>query len=141
MSSPLISRLTLLAGLVLGLAPAQAGSPVPQPAQIPAMLGPWVGPYGGVPAWSQVRPDQFPAAFAVAMQAQREAIQRITGNPEAPSFANTILALEQSGAALDRVSTLFSVHAGTLNLGVIPKVEQEMAPKLAAFYEIGRAHV
>jgi len=99
------------------------------------MLGPWVGPYGGVPAWSQVRPDQFPAAFAVAMQAQREAIQRITGNPEAPSFANTILALEQSGAALDRVSTLFSVHAGTLNLGVIPKVEQEMAPKLAAFYD------
>ncbi len=135
MSSPLISRLTLLAGLVLGLAPAQAGSPVPQSAQIPAMLGPWVGPYGGVPAWSQVRPDQFPAAFAVAMQAQREVIQRITGNPEAPSFANTILALEQSGAALDRVSTLFSVHAGTLNLGVIPKVEQEMAPKLAAFYD------
>jgi peptidyl-dipeptidase Dcp len=97
------------------------------------MLAPWQGPHGGVPAWSKVQPSEFPAAFDAAMQAQREAIQRITGNPKPATFANTIQAMEASSAALDRVNVLFGVHTGTLNLGVIPKVEQEMAPKLAAF--------
>jgi peptidyl-dipeptidase Dcp len=97
------------------------------------MLAPWQGPFGGVPPWSKVKPAEFPAAFNVAMQAQRDAIRRITGDPEPATFANTIQAMEASSAALDRVNVLFGVHTGTLNLGVIPKVEQEMAPKLAAF--------
>jgi peptidyl-dipeptidase Dcp len=99
----------------------------------PALLAPWQGPFGGVPPWSKVKPAEFPAAFNAAMQAQRDAIRRITGDPEPATFANTIQAMEASSAALDRVNVLFGVHTGTLNLGVIPKVEQEMAPKLAAF--------
>ena len=97
------------------------------------MLSPWKGPHGGVPAWSEIQPAAFPAAFATAMQVQRDALQRITANPRPATFANTILALEKSSELLDRVGILFGVHASTLNLGVIPKVEQEMAPKLAAF--------
>lgn len=97
------------------------------------MLAPWQGPYGGVPAWSKVQPAAFTAAFDMAMQAQREAIQRIIANPQPATFANTILALETSGPALDRVGILFGVHVATLNVGVISKIETEMAPKLAAF--------
>jgi peptidyl-dipeptidase Dcp len=97
------------------------------------MVAPWQGPYGGVPAWSKIKPEAFPAAFDFAMQAQREAIKRITDNTAPATFANTILALETSSEILDRVGILFGVHASTLNVGVIPKVEQEMAPKLAAF--------
>jgi len=127
------ARIPLHAGfslvLLLGLAPALAKTPAPGP----AMLAPWQGPYGGVPAWSKVKPEEFPAAFDLAMQASRQAIQRIAENPKPATFANTILAMEQANEVLDRLNILFGVHTSTLNLGVIPGIEQEMSPKLAAF--------
>jgi peptidyl-dipeptidase Dcp len=69
------------------------------------------------------------------MEAQRQAIRRITANPKPATFANTILAMETSSAELDRVSILFGVHVSTLNKGDIPKIETDMAPKLAAFQD------
>ena len=104
--------------------------PVPPP---PAMLAPWKGPFGGVPPWDKVAPEAFPAAFERAMAAQRREIGRITANPRAPTFANTIAALERSGRMLERVNALFEVHAGTLKLGAMARVEQEVMPRLAAF--------
>lgn len=133
MSSAIHHRVTLAACLVLGLAPIQARTPMSHAAQEPAMLAPWTGPYGGVPAWSKIKPAEFPAAYDLAMKAQRKAVQHITDNPKTPTFANTILALETSGAALDRVNILFGVHSSTLNVGIIPDIEKDMAPKLAAF--------
>jgi peptidyl-dipeptidase Dcp len=108
---------------------------VPKTLNEPAMLAPWTGPFEGVPAWSKVNPAEFSRAFDLAMQAQRKAIKAITDNPKPATFVNTILAMEKSSAALDRVNTLFDVHVSTLNMGIIPKVEKEMAPKLAAFYD------
>ena len=133
MPSTNLSRASLVACLVLGLAPLHAKAPMPHSTKTPALLAPWTGPYGGVPAWSSIKPAEFPAAYDLAMKAQRAAIKAITDNPKPATFANTILALEQSSAALDRVNILFGVHSGTLNTGLIPKIEQEMAPKLAAF--------
>ncbi|HEX7553892.1 MAG TPA: M3 family peptidase, partial [Geothrix sp.] len=133
MSTTHIVRTALASTFFLALLPGHAGTPVPSSSQTPAMLSSWKGPYGGVPAWSEIQPAAFPAAFAMAMQAQRDALQSITANPRPATFANTILALEQSSELLDRVGILFGVHTSTLNLGVIPKVEQEMAPRLAAF--------
>ena len=133
MTSPVCARLGLIAALLLGALPGRSGAPTATPGKESALLSPWQGNHGGTPAWSKVKPAEFPAAFSAAMSDQRLAIQRITDNPAPASFTNTILAMEQSSAALDRLKVLFSVHAGTLNLGVIPKVEAEMAPKLAAF--------
>ncbi len=133
MSSTPLSRATLVACLILGLAPLHARTPMSHAAKEPALLAPWTGPYGGVPTWSKVKPADFPAAYDLAMKAQRRAIQHITDNPKPATFANTILALETSGAALDRVNILFGVHSGTLNVGIIPDIEKDMAPKLAAF--------
>ncbi len=127
-SMPLFGACLILAGT-----PGHAGEAVKPKKAVPAMLAPWKGPFGGVPAWSAVKPEEFPAAFEAAMNAQREAIKRITENPKPATFENTILALEKSSAELDRVNILFGVHTATLNLGVIPKIEEEMAPKLAAF--------
>jgi peptidyl-dipeptidase Dcp len=103
------------------------------PAAAAAMLAPWQGPFGGVPPWDQVLPQAFPAAFDQAMDQQRQRIRRITGNPHAATFANTIAALERSGRALERVDTLFAVHAGTLKVGDMPRLEEELMPRLAAF--------
>lgn len=133
MSSAALTQATLAACLVLGMSPLPAKDPVPQPLHEPAMLTPWSGPFGGVPAWSAINPAEFPAAFGLAMQAQRTALKHITDNPEPATFANTILAMERASAPMDRVGILFGVHVGTLNKGDIPRIEKEMAPRLAAF--------
>lgn len=99
----------------------------------PAMLQEWTGPYGGVPAWDKVKPDEFVPAFMAAMDDSRAHIHRITSNPDAPTFANTIAELERSGKLLDQVYTYYGVHAATLNLGDMPAIQRELAPKLAAF--------
>jgi peptidyl-dipeptidase Dcp len=122
--------LSLLGGLAIA-----AGTPVTNASPESAMLSPWVGPYGGVPAWSKIQPEAFPAAYEAAMKASREAIRRIAEDHRPATFANTIQPLEKANEVLDRVNILFGVHTSTLNLGIIPKVEQEMAPKLSAFYD------
>ncbi|MCG8651714.1 MAG: M3 family metallopeptidase [Pirellulales bacterium] len=95
------------------------------------MLQSWTGPYGGVPPWDRVRSDEFVAAFEVAIAAAAEEINAIADNPAPADFENTILALEQSGRQLDRLSTLFFVHASNLNLGPIPDIEKVVVPKLS----------
>ena len=50
----------------------------------------------------------------------RAEIDKIANNASAPTFNNTIIELEKSGAALNRAATMFFVHAGNLNKGPIP---------------------
>ena len=126
-------RPLLFAGITLSLVAGLPEAPMKKAPKAPAMLDSWTGPYGGVPAWGKVKPTEFPAAFELAMAEQRAAIKKITANPKPATFANTIAAMERSSRTLDRLNILFGVHTGTLNLGVIPKIEKEMAPKLAAF--------
>lgn len=99
----------------------------------PAMLDQWTGPHGGLPAWDKVVVGEFVPAFEISMNEQRAEIAKIASNPEAPSFANTILAMEKAGGAVDRLYTYYGVHAGTLNLGDMPNVQKTLAPKFAAF--------
>ena len=55
----------------------------------------------------------------------------IANNPEPADFDNTIVALEDAGRELDRLSTLFFVHASNLNVGPIPDIEKVVVPKLS----------
>lgn len=124
----LISACLVLVGVV-----SHAEVPVKQKPSASGMLAPWKGPFGGVPAWSTVKPEEFPAAFEVAMNYQRAALKRITDNPKPATFDNTILAFEKSSAEMDRLSTIFGVHVSNLAVGVVPKIEEQMSPRLAAF--------
>ena len=60
-------------------------------------------------------------------------IQAIASNPQAPTFENTLAALERSGRTLDRVQAVYGVWSSTLNDAAFGAVETEMAPRLAAF--------
>jgi peptidyl-dipeptidase Dcp len=97
------------------------------------LLVEWSGAHGGYPPLARVRVEDFQPAFDAAMAQKRREIAAITSNRSAPSFANTILALEQSGAAFDRVRVLFNLWGGSLNTPPFQRVKQEMAPRLAAF--------
>src|SRR5437899_11399161 len=66
----------------------------------------WTTPFG-LPPFDRIRPEHFPPAFDRGMAEQSTEIAAITGAAAAPSFANTIEALERSGRRLDQVSRVF----------------------------------
>jgi len=125
--------------LTLGLVPilALATTPLrpeqPMTPTLKALTAPWTGPFGGVPPWDRVKPADFSAAFDLAMADQRKAIKAIVDDPAAPTFENTIVALERSSRMLDRVNILSGVHFSTLKVGDVPRIEAEINPRLAAF--------
>ena len=95
------------------------------------LLKPWTGPYGGVPPWNLVRPDEFIAAFDIAIDAASADVNAIANNPDPPTFENTIVALEKAGRTLNRLEAIFFVYASNLNLGAIPDIEKAVVPKLS----------
>ncbi|HMS16556.1 MAG TPA: M3 family metallopeptidase [Planctomycetota bacterium] len=59
------------------------------------------------PEFDRIADEHFSSAFDEGMAQQQAEIAAITGNPDAPTFANTIMALEKSGQLLDRATTIF----------------------------------
>ncbi|HKR21272.1 MAG TPA: M3 family metallopeptidase [Pyrinomonadaceae bacterium] len=97
------------------------------------LLSKWEGPYGGVPPFDRVQIPLFKPALEAAMAEQLAEIDRIAKNTAAPDFQNTIVALEEAGQTLDRVTTVYGVWGATMAGPEYQAVQREMAPKLAAF--------
>jgi peptidyl-dipeptidase Dcp len=97
------------------------------------LLAEWTGPMGGHAPFDQVRVEYFKPALGTAMNEALAEVARIKRNPKAPTFDNTITALERSGRTLNRVYSIYSVWDSTMNVGAFQAVAQEMEPKLAAF--------
>jgi peptidyl-dipeptidase Dcp len=108
---------------------AQA-SPATKPNPI---LAPWTGPYGGVPAFDQVQVSLFKPALEAAMTENLVEVDGIAAQTAAPTFENTIVALERAGSTLDRVQTIYGVWSSTMNDPEFQIIQREMAPRLAAF--------
>ncbi len=106
------------------LAPLSEGNP---------LLAEWTGPHGGVPPFDKVRVEDMKPALDVAMAANLAELEKIARNPAAPTFENTIVAMEDSGRALSRVLTVYSIWGSSMNSSDFQEVEREMAPQLAAF--------
>ena len=111
---------------------ALAQDPNSKEASQMTLLKPWTGPFGGVPPWDQVRSDEFIAAFDSAIEVTAAEIESIATNDDAPTFENTVLAMEDAGRALGRLEAIFGVYASNLNLGPIGDIERVIAPKLSA---------
>jgi peptidyl-dipeptidase Dcp len=156
-----VRNLAIVAVLAIGCGPAQQPPPVappearpvvtaPPPAPSPRdaalaevqrlvaiadqdpVLKPWTGPYGGVPPWDKLDIALFPRAFEVGMQLSLAETDAIAVNPEPPTFANTLVALEDSGRHQARAETLFQVLNGNLSTPEVQAVTKEWLPKLAA---------
>ena len=101
------------------------------------LLADWTGPYEGVPPWDKVTPALFPQAFQFAIDEQRREIEAIANNPQAPTFVNTIEALERTGQRLGRVQSVFGVMTDNMSTPEYQALDKEWSPKLtAAFDEI-----
>ncbi len=83
--------------------------------------------------FSKIKNEHFKPAFLKAMDDARAEIDAITANAEAPSFKNTIEALEFSGQQLDRISSVFfNLNSAETN-EEIQKIAQEVSPLLSEF--------
>ena len=84
------------------------------------------------PPFDQIRDEHFRPALAEGMKRHRAEVNRIANSEEAPSFENTIVALEQAGQDLSRASSVFYNLVGSATNDVLQAVKADMAPKLAA---------
>ena len=84
------------------------------------------------PAFDQIKDEHFKPAFEEGMRAQLKEIDAIANNAKAPTFDNTIVALEKSGQLLTRVQTIFGNLQGANTDDTLDAVDSEMSPKLAA---------
>ena len=98
--------------------------------QFNALLTDWTSPHG-LPPFADVTPDQFRPAFDAALAAHKAEIDAVAADKAAPTFANTIEALERSGRALDKVSNVFFVLAGANTSDALEAVERDISPLLA----------
>lgn len=85
----------------------------------------------GLPDFSAIRPELFRPAFDEALAAHRAEIDAIAAQTAAPTFANTIEALERAGRALDKVASVFFVLAGANTSDDLEAVERDVSPLLA----------
>ncbi len=99
------------------------------------LLAKWEGPYGGVPPFDRVQIPLFKPGLEAGMAEQIAEIEKIANNPASPDFENTIVALERTGEAFDRVGTLYSIWGSTMASPEYQAVQREMAPRLAAFQD------
>jgi len=86
----------------------------------------------GYPAFDKIKNEDFAPAFAEGMRQQMVEIDAIANNKAAPTFDNTIVAMERSGRLLNRVGTVFSSLVGANTNDTLNALDKEMAPKLAA---------
>lgn len=108
---------------------------LPQTASKAELLQPWTGPYDGVPPWDKVTPAKLRAALLEGIELNRADVAAVADNPEAPTFANTLVAMELMGAPLDRVSNVYSVMTGNIGGDEYDALDTEMSPILSAFFD------
>ena len=97
------------------------------------LLQEWSGPYQGVPAFDKMKLEDLKDALQQGMDLKWKEIERIANSNEDPTFENTIVALESSGKALDRVFQYYGVFSSNLSSPEFRAIEAEMAPILSEF--------
>ena len=94
-------------------------------------LSPWATAYG-LPDFDAVKMEDYRPAFAAGIAQQQLEIDTIASSTEAPTFENTLVAMENSGETLRRVSSVFYSLNGTMTNEAMQAVAKEMAPVLSA---------
>ena len=85
-----------------------------------------------LPRFGEIRTEDYLPGIEQAMAEQRAALEAITADPAAPSFENTMVPLERSGARLGRALRIFYNLASSDSNDAIDAIDSELSPKLAA---------
>ena len=93
------------------------------------LVAEWNTPYQ-TPPFSEIKLEHYEPAIDYAIAENRAEIDAIVNNPEAPTFENTIVAMEQAGALLSRVTNLFFVLNNCSTSNEMQQIALNITPKL-----------
>ena len=96
------------------------------------LLADWTTPFG-LPPFAAIEDAHFAPALDAALEEGRAAIAAIAENPEPPTFANTIEALELADRTLDRVAGVFFNLAGSDSNPAREALQRDYAPRFSAY--------
>ncbi len=105
-----------------GTPASDSASPFAEPSNLPLHA----------PDFSRIKDNDYLPGFRQAMQKQIDEVQAIANNPAAPTFDNTLVALEKSGQMLSRVNMAFNAVTSANTNDALQKVQEAVAPELAA---------
>ena len=88
-------------------------------------------PYG-VPAFDKYQLGDYMPAFEEGIRRQQAEVDAIVNNPEAPTFENTVVALDRTGSMLDLVSSAFFNVLEADGNPEMDAIANEVSPKLSA---------
>lgn len=81
--------------------------------------------------FDRIRMTDYEPAIREGMKTEDEEIRQIVENPEEPTFANTILALEHAGKLLDRVTTVFFNLMSAETCDELDAIAEKLMPELS----------
>ena len=102
-----------------------------QPARVNPLTVPSDLPFQA-PRFDRIQDSDYQPAIERGIAEQAAEMTRIANDPAAPTFDNTIVAMERSGRILDRAAQAFSAVVGANTNATLDKVQEAVAPKLAA---------
>ncbi len=97
-----------------------------------ALLSDWNTPFK-LPPFEHITEADFGPAFEAALAQARQNTAVIAAQTEAPTFANTIEAMERAEASLDRVAGVFFNLSGADSTPALQALQRALSPKLAAY--------
>jgi peptidyl-dipeptidase Dcp len=122
-----------------GCATSQENAFSPKPGQLNKMETTGTNPfyqestlYFKYPPFDKIKNAHYAPAFGKGMEEQLAEIEAIADQSDAPTFENTIVAMEKSGQMLNRVATVFYSLASAHTNDSLEVIRSEMAPKLSA---------
>ena len=84
-----------------------------------------------LPPFAAIRDEHYLPAFDAGFSEHLAEIEGITGSAAAPTFENTVIALERAGSILDHVSRVFFSNSVSHATDAVQELEQRVAPRLA----------
>jgi peptidyl-dipeptidase Dcp len=84
------------------------------------------------PEFDKIKVEDYEPAFEAGFKAHNEEIAAIINNTEVPTFENTIVAMEKSGALLSRVARVFGALSGLVSNEDYQRIQAKIAPQLSA---------
>jgi peptidyl-dipeptidase Dcp len=115
---------------VLALACAKKEAPAPVIQEQNPLLAEWTAPFG-TPPFDQIKDAHFRPAFDEGMARQKKEIEAVAASAEAPTFANTIEAMEHSGELLTKVNNVFGALTENNTNDALQKIQADLAPILS----------
>lgn len=98
------------------------------------LLEAWNTPFG-VPPFAEIKESHYLPAFQEAMKRHAQEVDAIARNPEAPTFENTVAALDYSGELLHRIENVFYNLNSAHTNDVMQKIATELAPLSSKHYD------